>query len=86
MSKVDNTQNRIVSLEFLEQLFFGTTQAVVDIFSYSFLFCRPIYNLRGHPLSTYVKFPEKLTFLTFVSFSKMLVLWKILRTYLMDDP
>ena len=49
---------------------------------------------RGHPLSTYVKFSEKLTFLTLwyaqvrvrIRGLEMLVFRKILRTYLMDDP
>ena len=50
--------------------------------------------LRGHPLSTYAKFSEKLTFLTLwyghvyvrIKGLEMLVFRKILRTYLMDDP
>ena len=42
-------------------------------------------QLRVHSLSTYAKFSEKLIFLT-IRGSKMLVLGKILRTYLMDDP
>ena len=47
---------------------------------------------RDHPLSTYAKFSEKLTFLTswYVRVPlrglEMLVFPKILRTYLMDDP
>ena len=48
--------------------------------------------LRGHPLSTYEKFSEKLTFLTpwyehvgvRIRGLEMLVFRKILRTYLMD--
>ena len=48
----------------------------------------------GHPLSTYAKFSEKLTFLTSwyahvrvrIKGLEMLVFRKILRTYLMDDP
>ena len=51
-------------------------------------------NIRGHPLSTYAKFSEKLTFLTpwyahvrvRIRGLEMLVSWKILRTYLMDGP
>ena len=49
---------------------------------------------RGHPLSTYAKFSEKLTFLTpwyahvpvRIRGLEMLVFREILRTYLMDDP
>ena len=49
--------------------------------------------LRGHPLSTYAKFSEKLTFLTpwyahvcvHIRGLEMLVFWKILRMNLMDD-
>ena len=49
---------------------------------------------RGHPLSTYAKFSEKLTFLipwhayvrVRIRELEMLVFQKILRTYLMDDP
>ena len=49
---------------------------------------------RGHPLSTYAKFPEKLTFVTpwyvhvrvHIRGLQMLIFRKILRTYLMDDP
>ena len=52
------------------------------------------YNIRGHPLSAYSKFSEKLTFLTpwyahvrlRIRRLEMLVFRKILRTYLMDDP
>ena len=48
----------------------------------------------GHPLSTYAKFSDKLTFLTpwythahvRIRGLEMLVFRKILRTYLMDDP
>ena len=51
-------------------------------------------NSWGHPLSMYAKFSEKLTFLTpwyahvrvRIRGLKMLVLRKILRTYLMDGP
>ena len=48
--------------------------------------------VRGHPLSTYAKFLEKLTFLTpwyvrvRIRWLEMLVFGKILCTYLMDDP
>ena len=50
--------------------------------------------LRGHPLSTYAKFSEKLTFLTpwyahvrvRIRGLEMLVFRKILRTHLMDGP
>ena len=50
--------------------------------------------IRGHPLSTYAKFSEKLTFLTPwyahirvpIRGLEMLVFRKILRTYLMDNP
>ena len=47
-----------------------------------------VIHFRGHPLSTYVKFSEKLTFLTVVRIRglEMLVFWKLFRTYLMDDP
>ena len=49
---------------------------------------------RDHPLSTYAKFSEKLTFLTpwyvhvrvYIRGLEMLVFRNILRTYLMDDP
>ena len=47
---------------------------------------------RYHPLSTYTKFSEKLTFLTLwyvrvrIRGLEMLVFRKILRAYLMDDP
>ena len=49
---------------------------------------------RNHPLNTYAKFSEKLTFLTpwyahvraRIRGSEMLVFRKILRTYLMDEP
>ena len=48
----------------------------------------------SHPLSTYAKFSEKLTFLppwyvhvrVRIRGSEMLVFRKILRTYLMDEP
>ena len=43
---------------------------------------------RGHPLSTYAKFSEKLTFITpppRVMGLEILVFQKILRTYLIDD-
>ena len=40
---------------------------------------------RGHPLSTYVKFSEKLTFLTPRGL-EMFVFRKMWRTYLMDVP
>ena len=51
-------------------------------------------QVRGNPLSTYVKFSEKLTFLTpwyahlrvLIRGLEMLVFQKILHTYLMDDP
>ena len=51
-------------------------------------------KLRDHRLSTYVKFSEKLIFLTLwythvrvcIRGLEMLVFRKILRTYLMDDP
>ena len=50
--------------------------------------------LKGHPLSTYAKLSEKLTFLTHLYTHvrvrmrglEVLVFGKILRTYLMDDP
>ena len=41
-------------------------------------------NTRDHPLSTYAKFSEKLTFLTLLY--AQLVFRKILRTYLMNYP
>ena len=52
------------------------------------------FNWRGHPLSTYEKLSEKLTFLTpwyaharvRIRGLEMLVFWNILRTYLMDGP
>ena len=66
-----------------------------------FLFCNSLNWLRatqkcirGDPLSTYAKFSEKLTFLTTwyahirmrIRALEMLIFWKILRTYLIDDP
>ena len=53
-----------------------------------------VFGIRGHSLSTYAKFSEKLTFLTpwyahvrvRIRGLKMLIAQKILRTYLMDDP
>ena len=53
-----------------------------------------INMIRGHPLSTYAKFSEKLTFLTplyahvrvRIRGLEMLVSRKMLGTYLMDDP
>ena len=58
-----------------------------SVFIYSIL-------ISVHPLSTYVKFSEKLTFLTpwyahlrvRIRGLEMLVFREILRTYLMDDP
>ena len=55
---------------------------------------RDIDRFRGHPLSTYPTFSEKLTFLTpryghvrvRIRGLEMLVFRKILRTYLMDGP
>ena len=44
------------------------------------------FRIRGHPLRTYAKFSEKLTFLTPLIRTEMLVFRKILRTYLMDNP
>ena len=49
--------------------------------------------LRGHPLVTYAKFSEKLTFLTpryahvrmRIRGLEIIVSWKILRTHLMDN-
>ena len=41
---------------------------------------------RGHPLSTYAKFSEKLKKHVCIRGSEMLVFRKILRTYLMGDP
>ena len=55
--------------------FSGRVPSHVDGNSISFK-----YTAGGHPLSTYAKFSEKLTFL------EMLVFRKILRTYLMDGP
>ena len=51
-------------------------------------------EIRGHPLSTYAKFSEKLTFLTpwhahvrvRIRGLEMLIFQKILRTYLVDGP
>ena len=43
--------------------------------------------LRGHPLSTYPKFSEKLTFLIVrIRGLEILVFRKILRTYVIDGP
>ena len=54
----------------------------------------PMSTIRAHPLSTYAKLSEKLTFLTpwyvhvrvRIRGLEMLVFRKILRTYLMDGP
>ena len=53
-----------------------------------------VSEIRGHPLSTYAKFSEKLTFQSpwyahvcvRIRGLEMLVFWKILRTYLIDGP
>ena len=53
-----------------------------------------VCQFRDHPLTTYAKFSEKLTFLTpryahvrvRIRRLEMFVFWKIFRTYLMDDP
>ena len=50
--------------------------------------------VKGHPLSTYAKFSEKLIFLTFQIRTHTCAYqgagnvnsWKILRRHLMDDP
>ena len=55
--------------------------------------CR-LQKIRGHPLSTYAKFSEKLTFLTHwythilvpIRGLEKLIFRKILRTYLIDGP
>ena len=51
-------------------------------------------SILDHSLSTYTKFSKKLIFITpwyaqvrmRIRGLEMLVFWKILRTYLMDDP
>ena len=52
------------------------------------------FTIRDHPVSTYTKFSEKLTFLTpryayvpvRIKRLEIMVFRKILRTYWMDDP
>ena len=52
------------------------------------------FTIRDHPVSTYTKFSEKLTFLTpryahvpvRIKRLEIMVFRKILRTYSMDDP
>ena len=60
---------------------------IFSLFQKILIFLNEHEGVRGHPLSTYPKFSEKLTFLTVrIRGLEMLVFRKILRTYVIDGP
>ena len=71
---------------------YSWTLLFIQVF-WDFSFIISQWDEKGHPLSTYTKFSEKLTFLTLryahvrvrIRGLEMLVFRKILRVYLMDD-
>ena len=71
---------------------YSWTLLFIQVF-WDFSFIISQWDEKGHPLSTYTKFSEKLTFLTpwyahvrvRIRGLEMLVFRKILRVYLMDD-
>ena len=87
--------HKIFGINLLGLLRWDFLLKVQQVISFSFLALLLNFHFRLgttlwiHPLRTYAKFSEKLTFLTpcvRIRRLEMLVFRKILRTYLMDEP